>query len=123
MAAPRASRPPRCRAARRLGTDLAVNYKSEDFVAATKAATDGRGADVILDMVGGGYIERNYEAAAVEGRGGPLAFQGRPKGTVRFRRIMLKRLVHTGSTLRARSVADKAAIARAVEQHVLPLIA
>jgi putative PIG3 family NAD(P)H quinone oxidoreductase len=113
----------KCQACRRLGADVAVNYKDEDFVAATKAATKGRGADVILDMVGGEYIERNYEAAAVEGRVVQIAFQGSPKATVDFRRIMLKRLTHTGSTLRARSVEDKGAIARAVEQHVLPLIA
>jgi NADPH2:quinone reductase len=113
----------KCQACRTLGADVAVNYRDEDFVAATKAATGGRGADVILDMVGGDYIERNYEAAAVEGRVVQIAFQGSPKAMVDFRRIMLKRLVHTGSTLRARSVADKAAIARAVEQHVLPLVA
>jgi NADPH2:quinone reductase len=74
-------------------------------------------------MVGGDYIERNYEAAAVEGRIVQIAFQGSPKATVDFRRIMLKRLHHTGSTLRARSVADKGAIARAVEDKVLPLLA
>ena len=93
----------KCEACRKLGADLAVNYKTEDFVAATKAATDGKGADVILDMVGGDYIERNYEAAAVEGRIVQIAFQGSAKATVDFRRIMLKRLHHTGSTLRARS--------------------
>jgi NADPH2:quinone reductase len=118
-----AGTPDKCLACRRLGADVAVNYKAEDFVAATKAATQGRGADVVLDMVGGDYIERNYEAAAVEGRVVQIAFQGSPKATVDFRRIMLKRLTHTGSTLRARSVEDKGAIARAVEQHVLPLIA
>jgi putative PIG3 family NAD(P)H quinone oxidoreductase len=112
----------KCEACRKLGADIAVNYKSEDFVAATKAATNGRGAEVILDMVGGDYIERNYEAAAVEGRVVQIAFQGSPKATVDFRRIMLKRLTHTGSTLRARSIEDKAKIARAVEQHVLPLV-
>ena len=74
-------------------------------------------------MVGGDYIERNYEAAAVEGRIVQIAFQGSPKTTVNFMRVMLKRLTHTGSTLRARSVADKAAIARAVEDKVWPLIA
>jgi NADPH2:quinone reductase len=113
----------KCQACRDLGADVAINYKDEDFVAATKAATHGRGADVILDMVGGDYIERNYEAAAVEGRVVQIAFAGSPKATVDFRRIMLKRLTHTGSTLRARAVEDKGAIARAVEQHVLPLIA
>jgi putative PIG3 family NAD(P)H quinone oxidoreductase len=118
-----AGTPDKCQACRQLGADVAVNYKDEDFVAATKAATHGRGADVILDMVGGDYIERNYEAAAVEGRVVQIAFQGTPKATVDFRRIMLKRLTHTGSTLRARTVEDKGAIARAVEQHALPLIA
>jgi NADPH2:quinone reductase len=113
----------KCEACRQLGADLAINYKTEDFVAAVKKATDGKGADVILDMVGGDYIERNYEAAAVEGRIVQIAFQGSPKATVDFRRIMLKRLHHTGSTLRARSVADKGAIARAVEDKVLPLLA
>ncbi|MBV8242144.1 MAG: NAD(P)H-quinone oxidoreductase [Hyphomicrobiales bacterium] len=113
----------KCDACRRLGADVAINYKSEDFVAATKAATEGKGADVILDMVGGDYIERNYEAAAVEGRVVQIALQAGPKATVNFHRIMLKRLTHTGSTLRARSISDKGAIARAVEEHVLPLIA
>jgi NADPH2:quinone reductase len=113
----------KCAACRRLGADVAVNYKAEDFVAATKSATDGKGAEVVLDMVGGDYIERNYEAAAVEGRVVQIAFQGSPKATVDFRRIMLKRLTHTGSTLRARSIADKGAIARGVEAQVLPLIA
>jgi NADPH2:quinone reductase len=113
----------KCEACRTLGADLAINYKTEDFVAATKDVTGGKGADVILDMVGGDYIELNYEAAAVEGRIVQIGFQGSPKATVDFRRIMLKRLTHTGSVLRSRPVADKAAIARGVEQNVLPLIA
>ena len=113
----------KCEACIRLGADKAVNYRSEDFVAATKAATDGKGADVILDMVGGDYIERNYEAAAVDGRVVQIAFQGSPRANVDFRRLMLKRLTHTGSTLRARPVREKAAIARAIEQKVWPLIA
>ena len=112
----------KCEACRKLGADVAANYKSEDFVAATKTATNGRGAEVILDMVGGDYIERNYEAAAVEGRIVQIAFQGSPKANVDFRRIMLKRLHHTGSTLRSRSIEDKAAIATAVEQQCWPLI-
>jgi putative PIG3 family NAD(P)H quinone oxidoreductase len=113
----------KCEACRKLGADVAVNYKTEDFVTATKTATGDKGAEVIVDMVGGDYIARNYEAAALEGRIVQIAFQGSPKATVDFRRIMLKRLHHTGSTLRSRSVADKGAIARAVEQNVLPLIA
>jgi NADPH2:quinone reductase len=113
----------KCEACRKLGADLAIDYKTEDFVALTKEATQGRGADVILDMVGGDYVERNYEAAAVEGRIVQIAFQASPKATVNFSRIMLKRLHHTGSTLRSRSTQDKAAIARAIEQQVLPLLA
>lgn len=113
----------KCEACRKLGADTAINYKTEDFVAATKAATGGAGADVILDMVGGDYIARNYEAAAVEGRIVQIAFMGSPKAEVNFMRLMLKRLHHTGSTLRSRSVADKAAIARAVEDNALPLLA
>ena len=117
-----AGSPEKCEAARKLGADVAINYKTEDFVAISKTATGGKGADVILDMIGGDYIERNYEAAAVEGRIVQIAFQGSPKSTVDFRRIMLKRLHHTGSTLRSRSVEDKNAIAAAVEAKVLPLL-
>jgi putative PIG3 family NAD(P)H quinone oxidoreductase len=112
----------KCDACLKLGADHAIDYKTEDFVAKTKAATDGTGANVILDMVGGDYIERNYEAAAIEGRIVQIAFLGNPKANVDFRRIMLKRLTHTGSTLRARAIEDKAAIARALEAKVLPLL-
>ncbi len=117
-----AGSPEKCAACLRLGADRAIDYKQEDFVAETKAATNGKGADVILDMVGGDYIERNYEAAAVEGRIVQIAFQGSPRATVDFRRIMLKRLHHTGSTLRSRTIAEKAAIAAAVAENVLPLL-
>jgi NADPH2:quinone reductase len=113
----------KCQACRKLGADVAVNYKTQDFVAETKKATDGKGADVILDMVGGDYIGRNYEAAAVEGRIVQIAFMGSAKAEVNFMRLMLKRLHHTGSTLRSRSVADKGAICRAVEENALPFIA
>ena len=114
--------PEKCEAARKLGADVAIDYKTEDFVAATKTATNDHGADVILDMVGGDYIERNYQAAAVDGRIVQIAFLGSNKATVDFRRLMIKRLTHTGSTLRPRSIADKAAIARALSEKVLPLL-
>ncbi|HEU5274322.1 MAG TPA: NAD(P)H-quinone oxidoreductase [Xanthobacteraceae bacterium] len=113
----------KCEVCRKLGADVAINYRTEDFVAATKQATDGKGADVILDMIGGDYVERNYEAAAVEGRIVQIAFQDSPKATVNFMRLMLKRLHHTGSTLRARANPDKTAIARAIEAKVWPLVA
>jgi NADPH2:quinone reductase len=113
----------KCEAARKLGADVAVNYKTEDFVEATKRATDGIGANVIIDIVGGDYINRNYDAAAVEGRIAQVSFLGSSKAEVDFRRLMFKRLTHTGSTLRPRSVPEKAAIARAIEEKVWPLVA
>ncbi|MFN5042126.1 MAG: NAD(P)H-quinone oxidoreductase [Bradyrhizobium sp.] len=107
----------------KLGADHAVNYKTEDFVEAVKTATDGAGANVILDMVGGDYIDRNYDAAAVEGRIVQIAFlSGTPKATANFAKLMVKRLHHTGSTLRPRSNADKAAMVAAIEAKVLPLL-
>ena len=107
----------------KLGADHAVNYKTEDFVEAVKKATDGAGANVILDMVGGDYIDRNYDAAAVEGRIVQIAFlSGTPKATANFSKLMIKRLHHTGSTLRPRSNADKAAMVAAIEAKVLPLL-
>ena len=118
-----AGSPEKCAACSKLGADVAINYKTEDFVAATKKATANHGADVVIDLIGGDYVDRNYEAAAVEGRIVQIAVQSSPRATVDLRRLMFKRLTHTGSTLRARSVADKGAIARAVEAKVLPLIA
>ncbi|MHC2337830.1 putative PIG3 family NAD(P)H quinone oxidoreductase [Bradyrhizobium sp. USDA 4454] len=110
-------------ACRKLGADHAVNYKTEDFVEAVKKATGGNGADVILDMVGGDYIDRNYDAAAVEGRIVQIAFlSGTPKASANFAKLMVKRLHHTGSTLRPRSNADKAAMVAAIEAKVLPLL-
>ncbi|MBM1174688.1 NAD(P)H-quinone oxidoreductase [Microvirga arabica] len=113
----------KCDACLRLGADVAVNYRSQDFVAAVKEATGGRGADLILDMVGGDYITRNYDAAAQDGRIVQIAFLQNPKVEVDFRRLMVKRLTHTGSTLRPRSPAEKAVIARALEDKVWPLLA
>jgi NADPH2:quinone reductase len=107
----------------KLGADRAVNYRSEDFVAEVKNATSGTGADVILDMVGGDYIDRNYEAAAIGGRIVQIAFlSGSPKASVNFAKLMVKRLIHTGSTLRPRSNADKAAMVLAIEAKVMPLL-
>jgi len=106
----------------RLGADLGVNYRKADFVAETLRATEGRGADVILDMVGGDYVERNYAAAALDGRIVQIAFLNGQKATIDLRPIMVKRLIHTGSTLRPRSPAEKAAIAEALRAKVWPLL-
>ena len=105
----------------KLGADRAINYKTEDFVAEVKAATGGAGTNVILDMVGGDYVERNYDAAAMDGRIVQIAFLGGPKTTINFTKLMVKRLHHTGSTLRPRSNADKAAMVAAIEAKVMPL--
>jgi NADPH:quinone reductase-like Zn-dependent oxidoreductase len=107
----------------KLGADRAVNYRTEDFVEAVKTATNGAGANVILDMVGGDYIDRNYEAAAVDGRIVQIAFlSGTPKAAANFAKLMVKRLHHTGSTLRPRSNADKAKMVAAIEAKVMPLL-
>jgi NADPH:quinone reductase len=106
----------------KLGAIRAINYKTEDFVAEVKAATSGVGVNLILDMVGGEYIERNYDAAAVDGRIVQIATLGGPKATVNFAKLMVKRLHHTGSTLRPRSNADKAAMVAAIETKVMPLL-
>ena len=110
-------------ACRKLGADVAINYNTQDFVAETRKATGGKGAELIIDMVAGEYIQKNYEAAAMDGRIVQIAFQRPPKFLVDFRPILVKRLWHTGSGLRPRPVQDKAKIARAVEENVWPLIA
>jgi NADPH2:quinone reductase len=106
----------------KLGADRAINYKTEDFVAETRKATGDIGANLIVDMVGGDYIERNYDAACIDGRVVQIAFLGGPKATVNFAKLMVKRLHHTGSTLRPRSNADKAAMVKAIETKVMPLL-
>jgi NADPH2:quinone reductase len=106
----------------RLRADHAINYKTHDFVAEIKTLTGGTGVNLILDMVGGDYIERNYDIAAIEGRVVQIAFLNGAKATVNFAKLMMKRLHHTGSTLRPRSAADKAAMISAIEAKVLPLM-
>ena len=112
----------KCEACVKLGATRAINYREEDFVAVAKEATGGRGVDLILDMVGGSYIDRNYEAAAVEGRIVQIAFLGGAKADVNFAKLMVKRLVHTGSTLRPRTVEFKGAVAAELERLVWPLL-
>lgn len=113
----------KCAACLKLGADRAINYRSEDFVAVAKEATGGRGADLILDMVGGDYVARNYDAAAVDGRIVQIATQGGAVASADFAKLMVKRLTHTGSTLRPRTVEFKAAVAAALEAQVWPLLA
>lgn len=113
----------KCAECLRLGADLAINYRTQDFAKEVKSATGGAGVEVILDMVGGDYIQKNYEAAAMDGRIVQIAFLNGPKATVDFTRLMMKRLTHTGSTLRARPVAAKASIARALKEKAWPLLA
>ncbi|HMA16042.1 MAG TPA: NAD(P)H-quinone oxidoreductase [Kiloniellaceae bacterium] len=110
------------KACKDLGADHAINYKTEDFVEVVKAATGGRGVDVILDMVGGDYIARNIKAMAEDGRLSFIAFLGGPKAEVNFGPVMMKRLTITGSTLRARPVAVKAQLAAELKEKVWPLL-
>ncbi len=111
------------RACEALGAQRAIDYRSEDFVAVVKAETAGKGVDVILDMVGGPYVERNLQALAVEGRLVQIAWLQGAKLQANFMPLMLKRLTWTGSTLRPRSVAQKGQIAQALEAQVWPLLA
>lgn len=111
-------------ACRRLGAETAIDYRAEDFVRVAREATDGRGVDVILDMIGGDYAPRNLEALATEGRCVQIALQRGPKVEgFTLLPIMLKRLTLTGSTLRPRSVAEKAGIAAELRERVWPLLA
>jgi len=112
----------KCAACRDLGADLAINYKTTDFTKAVKEATDGRGVDLILDMVAGDYVERNWRSAAVEGRIVQLATLNGASEEVNFALLMVKRLTHTGATLRPRDTAFKAGIADNLQRYVWPLL-
>jgi putative PIG3 family NAD(P)H quinone oxidoreductase len=117
-----AGSPEKCAVCTELGAERAIDYRREDFTAIVKEATEGRGVDVILDMVGGPYVEKNLRALAVEGRLVQIAFLQGSKVTLDLVHLMMRRQTITGSTLRPRSVADKAAIARALREKVWPLI-
>lgn len=112
----------KCRVCQTLGAERAINYRDEDFVLVTNELTEGRGIDVIFDMVGGDYVQRNISAAARDGRIVNIAYQLGSKVELNLLPVMLKRLTLTGSTLRARSVAEKAALAEEVKTHVWPYI-
>lgn len=112
----------KCTACERLGAEHAVNYRQADFVAIVKDATGGKGVDVVLDMVGGDYFARNMDALAMNGRLVSIAVLNGVKATINILTIMQRRLTLTGSTLRTRPIAEKGAIASALEQHVWPLL-
>ena len=112
----------KCAACVKLGAERAINYRTEDFGPIVKDLTGGRGVDVVLDMVGGNYIARDIDIMATEGRHVSIAFLGGAKVSLNMMKVMLKRLTLTGSTLRARPIADKAAIASALREKVWPLV-
>ena len=112
----------KCTACEKLGASRAINYRTEDFVAVVKELTGGKGVDVILDMVGGDYVPRELACLADDGRLSLIAFLGGTRATIDMTDILRRRLTITGSTLRARSVEVKEAIARSLEQKVWPLI-
>ena len=118
-----AGSPAKARVCEELGAVRGIDYRAEDFVAVIKQATDARGVDIILDMVAGSYVQRNIEAAAVEGRIVVIAVQGGARADIKVNTLMIKRVTLTGSTLRPRTVAQKGAIAAAVRQNVWPLLA
>jgi NADPH2:quinone reductase len=106
----------------RLGAEAAINYRETDFVSAVREATGGRGVDVILDMVGGEYLARNIDLLVLDGRLVQIGTLGGPKAQINMVPVLQRRLTITGSTLRARSVAEKGAIARALSERVWPLL-
>ena len=110
----------KCQACKDLGADVAINYKTTDFVPAVMEATAKHGADVILDMVGGDYVDRNYKCAAMDARVAQIAFLNGTKVDIRL--MSAKRITHSGSGLRPRTVPEKAAIAAALREKVWPLI-
>jgi putative PIG3 family NAD(P)H quinone oxidoreductase len=112
----------RARACEKLGADRGINYKTEDYAAVVKDVTGGKGVDLILDMVGGSYLAKNLDSLAVEGRLVLIATLGGTKAEANLNTIMVKRLTVTGSTLRPRTVAQKAVIARALREKVWPLL-
>ena len=113
----------KCDAALKVGADVAINYKTTDFVETARKATGGKGPEVVVDMVGGPYMQRNLDVVAVDGRIAQIAYQQGAEAHLDTLPLLIKRLTWTGSTLRARPVEMKARLAGAVEEHVLPLLA
>jgi NADPH2:quinone reductase len=117
-----AGTPQKCTACERLGAARAINYRAENFVEVVHAITGGAGVHMVLDMVGGDYVGRNLEVLAMEGRLIQIAFLRGPRAEVNLAPLMQKRITFTGSTLRPRTVEQKGAIARALREHVWPLL-
>jgi NADPH2:quinone reductase len=118
-----AGSPHKARFCEHLGAERGIDYRTEDFVAVIRAATEGYGIDVTLDMVAGSYVQRNLDIAAVEGRVVTISMLGGSRAEINMASILPKRLTLTGSTLRPRTVAQKAAVAEAVRRNVWPLLA
>ncbi|MGW0231725.1 NAD(P)H-quinone oxidoreductase [Actinopolymorpha singaporensis] len=115
--------PAKCAACRDLGADVAIDYREQDFVEVVRDATDSHGADVILDIVGGPYLDRNVSTLATEGRLVVIGMQGGRKGELDLGRLLVKRAAVIATGLRARPVAEKAAIVASVRENVWPLVA
>ena len=113
----------KARACERLGAVRGINYRTQDFVELVRQETAGKGADVILDMVGGDYLDRNLQVAAIEGRLVIISMLGGARAEIKLNVVLTKRLTVTGSTLRSRSVEEKASVAEAVRQNAWPLLA
>lgn len=112
----------KCRACEALGAERCINYREQDFVTEVKALTADRGVDVVLDMIGGDYLQRNIDVLGMDGRLVQIAQLGGYRSTINTTPILQRRLTITGSTLRARPVEEKGRIAAAVREHVWPLI-
>jgi putative PIG3 family NAD(P)H quinone oxidoreductase len=112
----------KCEAARRIGAEAAIDYRARDFVDAIRELTGGRGADMVVDIVGGAYLERNIDALATEGRLVLIATLGGAEGTLSISKLMQKRGTIFGSTLRARTISEKGAIAARLREHIWPML-
>jgi len=112
----------KCRFCENLGADAAINYQTEDWQQVVKELTNGRGVDVLLDIVAGPYMQKNLDCMALEGRYVIIAFLQGPKAELNMRIVLGRRLTITGSTLRPQTVEEKAAITSKVAEHVLPLL-
>ena len=112
----------KCARAKELGAAEAINYRTQDFVAEVQRLTDGRGANIVLDMVAGDYVPRNLDCLAEDGRHVTIAVQGGVSAEINFAKLMMRRLTLTGSTLRARSIGFKSLVADEIARSVWPFV-